>query len=145
VLIGEFMGAAIVTRFMHLSQLARNVRALVFDAPVLDWRAAISYVASRNRVPFLADPVEWIIAARINVDWNALDANKQAGQLSIPILLFQGLSDADVPPSQSATFARSLPALVTYVPVPRAGHVESWNVEPHAYEDYLGAFLAAHA
>jgi uncharacterized protein len=142
ILIGESMGAAIAMRFMHLSRLASAVQGLVLDAPVLDWRTAIDYVASRHHLSFMATPVEWAIAARIPIDWDALDESRQAAQFHVPILLFQGLADNDVPPSASAAFARALPGLVTYVPVPLAGHVENWNADPSAYEQHLAEFLA---
>ena len=46
VLVGYSMGATIVSRFMRMSQHASSVRGLVFDSALLDWRGAISHVAS---------------------------------------------------------------------------------------------------
>jgi pimeloyl-ACP methyl ester carboxylesterase len=71
-----------------------------------------------------------------------MDEIARARQFHVPIMLFQGESDPLVPPSDSQRFAAQLPGLATYVPVPHAGHIESWNVDPAAYEARLRAFLA---
>ena len=142
VLYGESMGGTIVTRFMHLSSLAGRVVALVLDAPVLNWAGVIANQASRFDVPFMALPVKWMVDARIGVDWGALDEIAQAGSLRLPILLFQGDDDPLVPPSESRAFAITAPGPVTYVPVPGAGHIQSWNANPASYTAHLRAFLA---
>ena len=143
VLVGYSMGAAIVSRFMRMSQHASSVRGLVFDSALLDWRGAISHVLSRYHVPFMARPVQWAVSARIEIDWDALDTLNHAGTLRLPILAFQGLEDSQVPPSQSARLAKKIPRRVTYVPVKGADHLESWNVNPTAYERRLARFLRA--
>jgi pimeloyl-ACP methyl ester carboxylesterase len=143
VLYGDSMGGAIVTRFMHKSALAPRVVALVLDAPVLDWKGVVGHQASRFGPSFLADPVEWWIAARIDVSWSALDEIRQARSFHIPILLFQGAADPLVPPAESRAFAADVPGgLVTYVQVPDAGHIQSWNVDPSSYDRHLRAFLS---
>lgn len=143
VLIGYSMGAAIVSRFMRMSQHASSVRGLVFDSALLDWRGAISHVASRYHIPFMARPVQWAVSARIDIDWDALDTLRHAEKLRVPILAFQGLDDSQVPPSQSARLAKKIPRRVTYVPVDGADHLESWNVNPSSYERRLARFLRA--
>lgn len=142
VLYGDSMGGAIVTRFMHVSRYAAAVRGLVLDAPALDWRSIIDGQASRYHLPFMAAPVEWTIGWRIDFDWDAMDEIAQARSFKLPILLFQGLADPLVPPADSAAFARrARPGLVTYVTVPRAGHIQSWNLGPRAYDGRLTRFL----
>ncbi|HEV3128466.1 MAG TPA: hypothetical protein VGY32_05755 [Solirubrobacteraceae bacterium] len=141
VLYGDSMGGSIVTRFMHLSRLAARVSALVLDAPVLDWRGVIDHVASRLHLPFVGPPVRWMIELRIAVDWDALDELAQAGTFRLPILLFQGLDDPLVPPADSRRFAQTAPGPVTYVPVPGAAHIESWNADPANYDARLRQFL----
>jgi hypothetical protein len=146
ILYGDSMGGAIVTRFMHESALADRVVGLVLDAPVLDWRSVISNEAGSLHVPFMATPVEWAIGLRIHVDWEALDEISQAAFFRVPILLFQGLDDPLVPAAGSQAFADGVPDdRVTYVPVPGAGHIESWNVDPASYDRALEEFLARFA
>lgn len=142
VLAGYSMGGALVTQFMERSPLAPRVAGLVLDAPVLDWQAVLSFNATRMGFPsFLSKPVEWAIGARIDADWESLDAIDHPEDFQLPILLFHGEEDEVVPISTSDEFAAELPHRVTYFRVPEAGHTEAWNVDPRLYERRLGAFL----
>jgi pimeloyl-ACP methyl ester carboxylesterase len=143
-LIGYSMGATIAGRFMLNSRLATTVRGMVFDSPVVNWRSAISFATSRYHVPFMARPVEWAVSARIDIDWDALDLREHRSAVGIPTLLFQGLEDQQVPPSQSAALARAFPQQITYAPTPRADHLESWNVDPRRYNRRVKTFLRTH-
>ena len=91
---------------------------------------------------FAALPLEWAIGARIDADWDSLDAIGHAEDFHLPILLFHGTEDKVVPISLSEDFAAALPSWVSFYRVPRAGHVESWNVDPRLYERRLTAFLS---
>lgn len=90
---------------------------------------------------FAALPVEWAIGARIDADWGDLDALAHPADFRLPILLFHGTEDEVVPIATSDEFAAELPRWVTYHRVPKAGHTESWNVDPRLYERRLRAFL----
>jgi alpha-beta hydrolase superfamily lysophospholipase len=143
VLVGYSMGGAIVSQFMEHSSLARRVAGLVLDSPALDWKAILSFNASEMGLPsFAALPVEWMIGARIDANWNSLDALRHPNDFHLPILLFHGTNDELVPISSSNAFARDLPGWVTYYRVPKAGHTEAWNVDPQLYEQRLKVFLA---
>lgn len=142
VLVGYSMGGAIATQFMQRSPLAPKVAGLVLDAPVLDWQAVLSFNATELGFPsFLSKPVEWAIGARIDADWESLDAIDHPDAFQLPILLFHGTEDDVVPISTSDDFAAELPRRVTYFRVPEAGHTEEWNVDPRLYERRLGTFL----
>jgi alpha-beta hydrolase superfamily lysophospholipase len=142
VLIGYSMGGAIVTQFIEHSSLAPRVAGLVLDAPVLDWRKVLSFNATRLGFPSIAAlPLEWAIGARIDADWDSLDALEHPEDFHLPILLFHGTDDKVVPISTSDEFAEKLPHWVTYHRAPRAGHVESWNVAHRPYERRLAGFL----
>jgi uncharacterized protein len=126
VLVGYSMGGAIVAQFMERSPLARRVAGLVLDAPALDWREILEFNATRMGFPsFAALPVEWAIGARIDADWDSLDALAHPAAFQLPILLFHGTDDKVVPISTSDDFAAELPRWVTYYRVPEAGHTES--------------------
>jgi hypothetical protein len=143
ILVGYSMGGAIVTQFMQRSPLASRVDGLVLDAPVLDWERVLEFNATEMGLPgFLAQPVEWAIGARIDVDWDSLDALKHTEDFQLPILLFHGGEDDVVPISLSEDFTAELPRWVTYFRASRAGHVEAWNVDPQLYERRLSGFLA---
>jgi pimeloyl-ACP methyl ester carboxylesterase len=142
ILIGYSMGGAIVTQFMERSPLGSRVAAMILDAPALDWNETIEFGAREMGLPgFAAKPVEWAIGLRIDVDWDRLDALRHTDALRVPTLLFHGLEDDVVPIETSAALARLLPDDVTFVRVPRAGHVQSWNVAPARYEAKVHAFL----
>ncbi len=108
-----------------------------------DWTETISFNATEMGLPsFSTIPVEWAIGARIDADWDDLDALQHTDALQLPILLFHGGEDEVVPISTSDALAGALPRWVTYFRVPRAGHTEAWNVDPALYERRLTAFLA---
>jgi pimeloyl-ACP methyl ester carboxylesterase len=144
VLIGYSMGGAIVTQFMEHSRRIHRVAGIVLDAPVLDWKQALSYNASQMGFPgFAALPVEWAIGARIDADWDSLDAVQHLEYFEpFPILLFHGGEDDVVPISGSEDFADALPKQVTFFRVPAAGHTESWNVNPALYDARLRKFVS---
>jgi uncharacterized protein len=142
VLIGYSMGGALVTQFMQRSQLAPKAAALVLDAPALDWQEILSFNATRMGFHAIAAlPVELAIEARIDVDWESLDAVEHPEAFQLPILLFHGDDDEVVPIETSEELAEALPRWVTYYRVPTAGHTQSWNVDPRLYERRLDAFL----
>jgi uncharacterized protein len=144
VLAGYSMGGALVTQFMQRSRLAPRVDGLVLDAPVLDWRETLEFNTTEMGFPALAAlPLEWAIGARIDADWDSLDALQHAEDFRLPILLFHGDDDKVVPISLSEDFAAELPRWVTYYPAPKAGHCEAWNVDPRLYERRLAGFLAS--
>ena len=79
---------------------------------------------------------------RYGLDYTALDYVHQASMLRTPILLFHGDADEKVSVTQSDTFALLRPDLITYVRVPGATHVRSWNMDPATYEAQVRDFLA---
>lgn len=143
ILIGYSMGGALVAQLMQHSPLAARVVGLVLDAPALNWKRILEFNATEMGMPaFSVLPVEWAIGARIDADWDSLDALQHTGDFQLPILLFHGTEDDIVPISLSDDFAAALPRWVTYFRAPRAGHVEAWNVDPPLYKRRLAAFLA---
>lgn len=143
ILIGYSMGGAIVAQFMERSALAPRVNGLVLDAPALNWQKILEFNATRMGFPsFSALPVEWAIGARIDTDWDSLDAIEHPEDFHLPILLFHGTDDKVVPIATSDEFAAELPRQVDYHRVPKAGHTESWNVDPRLYDRQLAGFLS---
>jgi uncharacterized protein len=144
ILAGYSMGGAIVAQFMQRSPLASQVSGLILDAPVLDWKETLEFNTTEMGWPSLAAlPLEWAIGARIDADWDNLDALQHSEDFQLPILLFHGDDDKVVPISTSDEFAAKLPRWVTYHRAPKAGHVEAWNVNPRFYERRVTAFLAS--
>jgi alpha-beta hydrolase superfamily lysophospholipase len=142
VLVGYSMGGALITQLMERSPLVGSVNAIVLDAPVLDWRSLLEFNAEQMGLPgFLSLPVQWTIDARIDPNWNSLDALEHTEDFHLPILLFHTAEDDLVPISTSEAFAKALPHWVTYHRVPIGGHTEAWNVDPRTYDHRLENFL----
>lgn len=142
VLYGDSMGGSIVTQFMHQSPHAERVGGMVLDAPVLNWAGVLQGQAQRLSLGFLTAPLQEAVQWRGGIDLALLNELDQLETFEhLPILLFQGLADPLVPHAESQAFATSLP-MAQYVPVADAGHIQSWNVDPAAYEQHLAAFLA---
>jgi uncharacterized protein len=143
VLAGYSMGGALVMSFMERSPLASLVTALILDAPVLDFGAAVEFQAKDRGAPgILITTGKWIASLRFGVDWDALDYLSRAERLQVPVLLFHGTADDDVPIATSEALASMLPQFVTFVPVQDAGHVTSWNRDPAGYGESVRSFIA---
>jgi pimeloyl-ACP methyl ester carboxylesterase len=142
VLIGYSMGGSVVMSYLYRSPMAALARAAVLDAPVLDFGATVDEEAERRGIPpLLTNLAKAISSARFGVSWSALDLVGPAEELQVPILLFHGTEDRTVFMETSEALADARPDLVSYVPVVGAGHVESWNVDPLAYESAVRDFL----
>jgi alpha-beta hydrolase superfamily lysophospholipase len=142
VMVGFSMGGAIVTNFMYESKVSDEVNGVVLDAPMLDFSQTVDLAARERDLPqALADAAKRIASLRFGVDWGALDYLSRVDEIEVPVLLFHGDRDRTVPVSISDRFARERRDIVTYVRVPGAQHVGSWNVDPDRYEKALGEFL----
>jgi alpha-beta hydrolase superfamily lysophospholipase len=142
VLVGYSMGGALISQFMQHSPLKDRVSGVVLDAPALDWKSIFEFNAEQMGLPsFLALPLEWTIDARIDPDWNGLDAHQHADAFQLPVLLFHGIDDTVVPIEDSDEFAEELGKWATYYRVPGADHTQEWNVDPRLYQQRLRRFL----
>lgn len=149
VLVGYSMGGAIVANFLYESSQVDHVRATVLDAPALDLGSVIDRGAQDRTLPLVGLPIppaltqvaKGLAGLRFDLDWGDLDYIDRAEELSTPVLLFHGEDDATVPIASSEQLAAARPDLVTFVRVPHAGHVLSWNVDPARYEQQVMAFL----
>lgn len=141
VLGGMSMGGGIVMSFLRNSAQAAAVRALILDAPMLDFRANVDF-RSGGVPTFIARTGQRLASLRYGVDWDELDYLSRASAWRVPILLFHGDADGSVPVSTSDALAEKRPDLVTYVRLPGVRHVRSWNAGPEAYESAVSAFVA---
>ena len=143
VLMGASMGGALVTQMMDRSPLADRVRALALDAPVLDWREVLRQQARLRHLPESLGEIAGALAfRRIGADLGAFDQVERSERFAVPVWLAHGEADDVVPIVTSRAFAATRPDLVTTFFAPGAGHVQSWNVDPAAYEDAFGRWLA---
>jgi uncharacterized protein len=143
ILYGYSMGGTTVEMFLHRSAYASRVRAVVLDAPVLNWATVLSLAAEQRHLPgLLTSAADRVVALRLGLtSMDALDEVRSAGSLRAPTLLFHGTADDRAPFSVSVAFARARPDLVTFVPVAGAAHTQEWNADPALYTRSLRTFL----
>jgi pimeloyl-ACP methyl ester carboxylesterase len=151
VLFGWSMGGAIVLQLVTRSWAADRVRAVVLDAPVLDWRHVLDHHARLNHLPDavgrLAQAVLQHRSARrlLGVDaplsLDRMDWVRRAGELHVPLLILHSDDDEFVPAEPSRRLARARPDVVTYVPSRGAGHTKEWNVDPDGWDSAIARFL----
>lgn len=148
ILVGYSMGGACVVQCLRQSDRAGSIRALVLEAPVLDWgpvvrRAALDHGLPSAVLPALLPLAMGVARARVGIDFGAMKSDPAA--LDVPTLLIHGDADDIVPVELSDALAAARPDVVTYLRVPGAGHVRAWNVAPDHVELALGTFLDTHA
>lgn len=142
VVAGFSMGGATVVNFLYQSALADNVQGVILDAPMMNFNKTIDLGVEQRGYPIIVAAIAKAFGQmRFGVDWGALDYLKKADQLKSPVLLFHGDVDQTVPVSTSDILAAARPDLVTYVRVPGALHVGSWNRDSQRYEAAVRDFL----
>lgn len=151
VLGGYSMGGGVVMSFLQRSSLAGEVRAVILDAPMLDFSTTVDDNASRETLPVVGAPLppsltavaKWIAGWRFGVDWGGLDYLADTGRYDVPFLVFHGTDDTTVPIGTSRAFAATLPELVELVECEGAEHIGCWNLDPEAYATTVQGFLTS--
>jgi alpha-beta hydrolase superfamily lysophospholipase len=151
VLVGWSMGGAIALQVVSRSWLADRVRALILDAPVLDWRDVLDHHARLNRVPGGIGRLSQVVlehpqARRLAgvdapVSLDRLDWVRRAEELRLPVLLIHSDDDEFVPAGPSRLLAAARPDLVTFVPFRMARHTKEWNVDSEQWDTAVARFL----
>lgn len=146
ILAGLSMGGACIGELLVRSPLVAHIRALVLDAPVLDWGPVIRHAAVERGLPaavlpVLLPPTMALAGRRSRVDWAGLRHFHDPADFDRPMLLFHGTADTIVPVELADAFAATRSDVVTYVRVEGAGHLWSWNLARDRYELALADFL----
>jgi uncharacterized protein len=142
VLLGYSLGGAMAAVTAEDSPLRSQVRGLVLDSPILDWRATLDYQGHRHGLPQpLISLTERLLAWRTGLDYAQFGQLRHKAALHIPVLLIQGTADTIVPPAVADAFARGDPRLVTYLRVIGADHVSAIDTNSHGYRAALTRFL----
>ncbi len=146
VLFGWSMGAAITGAFLDRSELAAAVAAVVWDAPLLDWRATLRLAARNRRLPpGLTGLATTVTRRRIGIDFDRFDLIRRPPAVRPPTLIVHSTEDSVVPVQPSRLLAAGASALdwpIRYLEVPGAEHTGSWNADPESYERAVTDFLA---
>lgn len=144
VLVGYSMGGAVVGNYLRTrgpADRAVDVAGVIYDSPVVSWPSTLVRHAGDRGLPGFAGSVALgVVRVRTGIDVAAMDQVRTADAYDTPILLIHGDADPTVPITASDEFAASRPDLVTYLRT-RAGHVQSWNIDPAGYESAVARFL----
>lgn len=147
VLYGWSMGAAITSAFLDRAGPERTtpVRSLVWDSPLLDWRATLRHQAGLRRLPRGSTELAALITRyRIGIDFDRFDLVSRPPKVRPPTLLMHGAADGTVPVAPARALNAAAPGLgwpLHYVEVPDAEHTAMWNVDPERYAALLTEFL----
>jgi len=153
VLVGWSMGGAVALQHLSRSWTADRVRALVLNAPVIDWRSVFGHHARRNGVPVPVSRLAQgllghgqarrLVSLQTAVPLDRFDWVARSAELRVPVLLLHSDDDEYVPSGPSHALAQARPDLVTHVPSRQARHTKEWNVDPEQWETAVARFLLA--
>ncbi|KRE78835.1 lipase [Arthrobacter sp. Soil763] len=151
VLFGWSMGGAICLQTADLSRYHHLIRAMVLDAPVIDWVNVLAHHAQLNRIPsavgrygqlMMSHPLgRRLTGLAAPVDLKAMDWVSRAVELRTPTLILHSVDDEYVPYGPSAALAEKNPEMVTFEAFATARHTKEWNVEPERWESLVSAWL----
>jgi alpha-beta hydrolase superfamily lysophospholipase len=151
VLYGWSMGAAITGAYLDRAAGpgAAAVRAVVWDSPLVDWRATLRQQAALRRLPPGFTPLATgVTRLRIGIDFGRFDLVRRPPRRRPPTLLFHGDADTAVPVGPSRTLAAEATRWgwpVRYVEIAGAEHTAAWNVDRRRYESAVADFLTEYA
>lgn len=151
VLFGWSMGGAICLQTADLSRYRHLIRAMVLDAPVINWVNVLAHHAQLNRIPslvgrygqlMLGHPVgRRLTGLSAPVDLKAMDWVARAVEVRTPTLVIHSVDDEYVPYGPSALLAERNPEMVTFETFNHARHTKEWNVDPGRWESLIKAWL----
>ncbi|MFP5021157.1 alpha/beta hydrolase family protein [Pseudonocardia phyllosphaerae] len=147
VLVGWSMGAAIGGAFLDRSGYAADVAAVVWDAPMLDWRRVLRrQAANRGLPPSLSGVAALFAEQRIGIDLDRFDLLRHTPAVTPPTLLLHSDRDTAVPVALSRDLAASAHRRgwpVTYREFTGTEHTAGWNADPEGYALAVTGFLRA--
>lgn len=151
VLFGWSMGGAICLQAADLSRYRHLIRAMVLDAPVINWVEVLAHHAEIHRIPSgVGRYGQLMMSHRLGrrltglaapVDLKAMDWVARAVELRTPSLIIHSVDDEYVPYGPSAELAEKNPEMVTFESFSRARHTKEWNVDPQRWESLVSAWL----
>jgi uncharacterized protein len=145
VLVGWSMGAAIIGAFLDRSPLADRVAAVVWDAPLVDWRATLRQQARNRRLPALLSLLATTVTERrIGIDFDRFDLRRNPPAVRPPTLAVHSTDDTAVPVAATRALAAAADRLdwpIRLLEVPDVEHTGAWNADPAAYERAVTGFL----
>lgn len=129
----------------------RVIDGIVLDSPGIDWHALLRYQATQSRIPrgiagmSLAMLQHGIVRGGEpgGIDFPALNAERFASEIDLPVLVHVSEGDTFVPPDAAIRFARMNPRYVQLRLQQEGEHVKLWNVDPEGWERETLTFVRA--
>lgn len=147
-LYGWSMGAAIIGAYLDRSPDAADVAAVVWDSPLVDWRATLRQQARNRRLPArLGGAAALVTRRRIGIDFARFDLLANPPAVRPPTLVMHSAADTVVPAAPSRALAAAAPGIdwsMRYLEVDDVEHTGAWNADPRRYERAVTGFLAEH-
>lgn len=151
VLMGWSMGGATVLQAATRSPLARYIRGISLDSPVIDWVSTLDAIAGETGLPpvarqltLVAMSAPWgrlITGKREPINLARLDFVTRAQELDVPILIQHSDDDGYVPVDGSRALAKARPDIVSFVPWRVARHTKLWNLDRDRWEGAIREWL----
>ena len=151
VLLGWSMGGAIILQTLDRSWLSARVRAVVLDAPVIDWADVMRHHGAINKIPGPIGSLSrsligrrWarrLVGVHEPIDVALTNWEHRADELKHPTLVIHSLDVEFVPAGPSISLAAKRPDLVRFEPWREARHTKEWNVDPDRWDAVVRAFL----
>jgi pimeloyl-ACP methyl ester carboxylesterase len=151
VLFGWSMGGAIVLQTLDRSWLSDRVKAVVLDAPVIDWADVLRHHGALNKIPgpigglsrsLIGHPwARRLVGVHEPIDVALTNWESRSGELKHRTLLIHSLDDEFVPAGPSLSLAAKRPDLVRLEPWQQARHTKEWNVDPDRWDAVVREFL----
>lgn len=152
VLFGWSMGGAIVLQMLDRSWLSDRVKAVVLDAPVIDWADVLRHHGALNKIPAPIGTLSrllighrWarrLVGVHEPIDVALTNWENRSAELNHRTLLIHSLDDEFVPVGPSISLAAKRSDLVRFEPWEQARHTKEWNVDPERWDAVVREFLA---
>jgi uncharacterized protein len=152
VLFGWSMGGAIVLQTLDRSWLSDRVKAVVLDAPVIDWADVLRHHGTLNKIPgpigslsrsLIGHPwARRLVGVHEPIDVALTNWANRSSELKHRTLLIHSLDDEFVPAGPSISLAAKRPDLVRFEPWHKARHTKEWNVDPERWDAVVRDFLS---
>ena len=141
-LYGWSTGATAVLQTFDRSPWRDQVRGIVLDSAVLDWRDTARRQATRRGVPgSLAALGVRAAEGRAGVDTAAIDRIALGAEIDVPLLLLHSPDDTVAPIDPVRRLAANTEEWVLFREFPWAEHEALWNADPKGYDEILRRYL----